>query len=90
MQADLSVTSLITPYANCKIHLGEFNKVVLKNELMVLNVQETLEGKSPCKILQWLHQWRTQKFFSGEGGGSTYSVEGRENRDRGGGGGGSP
>jgi hypothetical protein len=55
MRVDLSVTSLITPYANCKIHLGEFNKVVLKNELMLLNVQETLRGKSPCKILQWLH-----------------------------------
>jgi len=55
MQTNLSVPSLITSYANCNIYLGEFDKAVLKNELMVLYVLEILREKSPCKFLQWLH-----------------------------------
>jgi len=36
------------------------------------------------KITVGLYQWRTQEFFSGErGGGSTNSVEDRENGDLG-------
>ena len=40
MQTNLSVTSLVPSCANCKVNLGDFNKPVLKNELMVLYFQE--------------------------------------------------
>jgi len=52
---NLSVTSLITSYENCKVYLGEFSKAVLKNKLMVLYVQEILREKFLCRFIQWLH-----------------------------------
>jgi hypothetical protein len=55
MQTNFSVISVITSHANCKVYLGEFDKAVLKNELMVLYVQEIIREKSPCKFIQWLH-----------------------------------
>jgi len=41
-------------------------------------------GPSTC-YLDYYNQWRTQEFCSGGGGGSTNSVEDRENADQGGG-----
>ena len=38
---------------------------------------------TPRRLERSYHQWRTQEFFSGEGGGSTNSVEDRENGDLG-------
>jgi len=54
MQTNLSVTSLVPSYENCKVNLGDFDKPVLKNELMVFHVQEILRDKSRCKFIQRL------------------------------------